>query len=181
MRERESLRGVGPRRPRHFKFLNSRPLWILRCPRLQKPTECFQRCVRHVMLDSFGISFSSLARYAQCEKYVNHKPMARSHPSSQLPSTIREKHTTIRASCCHPLSLQAGDGLNDGGMGNAQAVGNICRTCLTRGGQQISDELNIILKQSCGLSRTSLAEAMRLGELGGELCQRRGSFSHHRA
>ena len=62
-------------------------------------------------------------------------------------------------------------------MGNAQAVGNICRTCLTRGGQQISDELNIILKQSCGLSRTSLAEAMRLGELGGELCQRCGSFS----
>jgi hypothetical protein len=56
--------------------------WGLRCLRLQKPTERLQRCVRHVMLDTFGISFSSLVRHAQCEKYVHHEPMARSHPSS---------------------------------------------------------------------------------------------------
>ena len=70
------------RRPLHFKFLSSHPLWRLRCLRLQKSTERFQRCFRDVMLDSFGISLSSLARHAQCEKYVHHKPMARSHPSS---------------------------------------------------------------------------------------------------
>jgi hypothetical protein len=34
------------------------------------------------MLDSFSISFSSLARHAQSEKYVHNKPVARSHPRS---------------------------------------------------------------------------------------------------
>ena len=49
---------------------------------MQKPTKGFQRYFRHVMLDSFGISFSSLVRHAQCQKYVHNKPVARSHSGS---------------------------------------------------------------------------------------------------
>jgi hypothetical protein len=97
------------------------------------------------MLYSFGISFSGLAGYPQCEKYVHNKPVARSHSCSEFLSTIREKHTTIRASCCQTLPFQAGDRLNDGGVRNAQSASNICRTRLARGGQQISDEFDIIL------------------------------------
>jgi hypothetical protein len=34
------------------------------------------------MLNSFGISFSGLARHTQCEKYVHNKPVARSDACS---------------------------------------------------------------------------------------------------
>jgi hypothetical protein len=48
-------------------------------------------------------------------------------------------------------------------------VRNVCRTCLARAGQQVSDKLNIVLQQSRRLGRTRLAEAARLGQRGGKL------------
>ena len=130
------------------------------------------------MLNSFGISFSSFDGDAHREKYIHDEPMAGSYSRRQLLSAFRQKDTTIGAGRCHSFPLQPGDGFNGGDMGNAEAAGNICRTRLARAGQQVSDELNIVLKQSCRLGRTSLAEAARLGQLRGKLCRRFDSFSH---
>ena len=41
---------------------------------MQKPSERFQRGFRYVMLNSFGVSFSSFNGYAQSRDYVIIKP-----------------------------------------------------------------------------------------------------------
>jgi hypothetical protein len=118
---------------------------------MQEPSERFQRGFRYVMLDSFGVSFSSFNGYAHCEKYIHDEPMASSYARRQFLSVFRQKNATIGASRCQPLPLQPRDGLNRGGMGNAKAACNICRTRLARAGQQVSDKFNIVLQQSCRL------------------------------
>ncbi len=54
-------------------------------------------------------------------------------------------------------------------MGHAEAAGDVGRTGLAFAGQQIRDQLDIILKQRGRLRRPRLAEAARLGSFRGEL------------
>jgi hypothetical protein len=107
------------------------------------------------MLDAFGVGFSSFDGYAQCDKYIHDEPMPGSYACRQLQSAFRQEDTTIGAGRCHPFPFQPGDGFYGGHMGNAKAACNICRTSLAGAGQEVSDELNVVLKQSCRLSRTT--------------------------
>jgi hypothetical protein len=109
------------------------------------------------MLDPFGVSFSSFDGYTHRDKYIHDEPMAGSCSRRQLLPAFRQKNTTIGAGRCQPFPLQPGNGLDRGGMGNAKAASNICRTRLARAGQQVSDKFDVVLKQSSGLGRTSFA------------------------
>jgi Mn2+/Fe2+ NRAMP family transporter len=79
--------------------------------------------------------------------------MASSYSRRQLLSAFRQKDTPIGAGRCHSFPLQPGDGLDGGDVGNT----NISRTCLAGAGQQVGDELDVVLKQRRRLSRTSIA------------------------
>ena len=133
--------------------------------RTQKSSERFQRRFRYVMFNSFGVSFSSFDGYAHCEKYIHDESMPGSYSYRQLQSAFGQKDTTIGAGRCHPFPLQPGDGFYGGHVGNAEAACNICWTCLAGAGEQVSDELNVVLEQSCRLGRTSLTEAACLYQL----------------
>ena len=47
--------------------------------RTQKPSERFKRRFRYVMLDPFGVSFSSFDGYTHRDKYIHDEPMAGSY------------------------------------------------------------------------------------------------------
>lgn len=117
------------------------------------------------MLDPLGISFSSFDRNADRKKYIYDEPMAGSYSRRQLLSAFRQKDTPIGARRCHSFPLQPGDSFNRSNMGDTKAARNVRRTCLAGAGQQVSDELNVVLKQGCRLGRTSLTKAARLDQL----------------
>jgi len=101
--------------------------------------------------------------YADREEDIYDDPVAGSYSRGEFQPAFRQKVTPIGATSYHPFPLQSGDGFDGGDVGNAEAASNIRRTCLASAGQQVSDKLNIVLKQSCRLGRTSLAKAARLG------------------
>jgi len=51
---------------------------------------------------------------------------------------------------------------------DAHAAGNVGGARFARGGQQIRDQLDIILQECRGLGRARLAETARLGAFGGQ-------------
>ncbi len=59
-----------------------------------------------MVLDSFGVCFSSFGGNTQCEQYVYDEPMTASHPFRQRLSSFRQEYPTIGTTRCQPLPLQ---------------------------------------------------------------------------
>ncbi len=75
---------------------------------------------------------------------------------------FRQEYAAIGAGGRQPLALQPRNRLDRGGMRDAEAARDVGRPCLTAGGEQVGDQLGIILQQRGGLRGAGLAEAARL-------------------
>jgi hypothetical protein len=54
-------------------------------------------------------------------------------------------------------------------MGYTEAASNVRGARFAAAGQQVGDELDVVLLQSARLGRAGLAEPLRLGQFGGQL------------
>jgi hypothetical protein len=81
--------------------------------------ECFQRRFGNVMLDALGVGLGNLGRDTQRDKKIRDDPMTGSRSLGQRLSSVREKHSAIWPPGGQPLTLQAGNRLDSGRMGDA--------------------------------------------------------------
>ena len=91
------------------------------------------------------------------------------HPGGELVAALGEEHPAIGAGGRDALALQSRDHLDRGRVRYAQSPGDVGRPRLTGSGEQVGDQLDIVLDQCRRLRRARLAEPARLGELRREI------------
>ena len=123
------------------------------------------------MLDALRIGFRSFGGNAQGNQHVYDESVAGPHASGEDLSFFGQEHPAIGTSCGQCLSFQSSNSVDGGRMRDAEAAGDVCWTCFSRGGQQISNQFDVVFEQGGRLGRPCLAEPARLRQL----CRKTGN------
>ena len=114
-------------------------------------------------------SASAIGRNAERAQNVDHEPMANAHALGQRLPLLGEEHAAIRPRGREPAALEARNGLDRGGVRNAETPGDVGRPRLAGVLQEIGDQFHVVFQQGGRLRRAGLAEAPRLGAFCGQL------------
>jgi manganese transport protein len=121
------------------------------------------------VLDALGILFGGFGRDADGGEHGDHQTVPGADLIRQRLAFRREENAAIGLGCREALALQPADGFDGGGMADAEAARDIGRAGFAAAGQQVGDQLGVILQQGVRLREAGLAEASGLG-----------GFSRHR-
>ena len=139
-------------------------------PRFQKLRERLQRDFRDVVLDAFGVGLGGFGRHAERAQQIDHQPVAHAHAVGERVALFGQEHAAIGPRGRQAGALEARDGLDRGGVRDAEPPGDVGRPRLALARQQIRDQFGIVLEQRGRLRRPRLAEAARLGAFRRKLC-----------
>ena len=118
------------------------------------------------MLDPFGVGLRRLARRADRDEEVDHQPVALTRFFRHRGARLGQEDAPIGLRAREPLALEAGDGLAGRGMRDAHAPRDVGRTRFAIGGDEIGDQLGIVLEHRGRTRRARLAEPVGLRGLG---------------
>src|SRR6516162_2751661 len=104
-------------------------------PRLQKMREGLQRRLRDVMLDAFGVGFGGFGRHAEGAQHIDDEAMADADTVGECMAFFGQEHAAIGFCGGEAGALQTRDGLDRGGVGDAEAAGDVGRPRLAFAGQ----------------------------------------------
>ena len=149
---------------------------------VQETGEGLEGGVGDMVLDAFGIGLGGLRGDPERDQHVDHQAVARPHPGGELVAALGQEHPAIGTGGGDPLALEPGDHLDGGRMGYAQPPRDVGRPRLAGAGEEVVDQLDIVLDQRRRLRRARLAEPSRLGELGRQIrrvCSGAGGLLGH--
>jgi DNA-binding transcriptional LysR family regulator len=153
----------------HDTLINGQTCSASMLSRVQEAGKSLERGIGDVMLDAFGVGLCRLRGYPERDQHVDHEPVASTHPSRQLMTALGQEHAAIGAGGGDALALEPRDHLDGGGVGYPEPAGDVGGARFAGAGEEIRDQLDIVLDQRRRLRRARLAEPARLGELGRKL------------
>lgn len=115
-----------------------------------------------MMLHSFGVDASGFRRNADRAQEGFDDLMPLATKVGKPPAGVGKKDATIAALLNISLGDQPFQHLGDGGLGNAQALGNIDLTGLAAILEQVGDKFDIVLDEFCAAIVPGLPKAFDL-------------------
>lgn len=112
-----------------------------------------------MVLDAFGVFFRRLPPDAEGEKKIEHEAVALTGVGCESAAFLREEDGSVGFARRKTIAHEALHGADDRGGSDAEALGEVRRTCLATRGDQIVDHLDIILGKFRLVRRTHPGEA----------------------
>lgn len=98
------------------------------------------------MLDALRVGLGGFYWHSNRAKNVNNESMASADSLRQRLALLRQKYPAIWARGCQPRPLQARNGLDCRGMGDAEPARDVSRPRFAFIGQQVRNQLNIVFQ-----------------------------------
>jgi hypothetical protein len=121
-----------------------------------------QRLLAHMVLDALGIAPRGIRVHAQRQQETLHGLVALAAGMGQRLAFRGQEHATVRPLHHPAITGQAPQHLRHGGLGHAQAGGDVDLAGLAAVGQQVRDQLDIVLHQLHPVRLAHLPEALDL-------------------
>ena len=86
------------------------------------------------MLDALGVGLRRLGRHAERAQEIDHEAMAHAHPVGERMALFGQEHAAVRPRRRQAGTLEPRDGLDRGGVGDAETAGDVGRPRLALAG-----------------------------------------------
>lgn len=104
-----------------------------------------QRLWADMVLDPLGVFFRHLPPHTEREEEIQHKAVTLAGAGCESAAFLRKEDGAVGLARRKTVPNKALHGADDGGRTDAEALGQICRTCLAARRDEIVDHLDIVL------------------------------------
>ena len=134
--------------------------------RFEETGEGFQGGGGDVVFDAFGVIFRIFTRDADGEEEVHDEAVAGADAVREGLAGFGEEDAAIGQGGGEAFAFEAGDCFDDGDVADAEAAGDVRGAGFAAGGEEVRDELGIILDEGGSAGFARVAEAAGLGGFG---------------
>src|SRR5579863_9720540 len=98
-----------------------------------------------MVFDALGIKLGAMFRHADGDEKIDDEAVAGADAGGKIRTLRRQKDAAIKLGGREPLALEPCNALDRGRMRDAEPTGDVDRASLALRGQEIVDQLDIIL------------------------------------